>query len=111
MLDAHYSPAIAKELTKRGHDAVSAVDDETLRRLSDRMLLSFAVAEQRVLVTNNAADFVPLALGAIEAGEHHYGLVLTSDRSFPRSKGGIGRLVRALDELGDVAADATVWLG
>jgi hypothetical protein len=111
LLDAHYSPKVAEQLSARGHDVMAAVADEDLRQLPDRELFAYAVTERRVLVTNDVADFIALAQQAAAAGEHHFGLVFTSDRSLPRSKGGIGRLVRALDELGDVAADATVWLG
>jgi predicted nuclease of predicted toxin-antitoxin system len=111
LLDAHYSPKVAEQLTARGHDAVAAAADTTLRRLPDRELFAYAVAERRALVTNDVADFIPLAQQAAAAGEHHCGLVLTSDRSLPRSKRGIGRLVRALDGLGDVPGDSVLWLG
>ena len=116
LLDVHYSPAIAEQLRKRGHDVVAAAGDDVLRRLSDHELLATAVAEQRALLTNDAADFVPLVQQAAEAGDRHYGLVLTSDRAFPRSTGAIGRLVGALEALlaahpaVDALADATAWL-
>lgn len=117
LLDAHYSPAIAEQLRKRGHDVVAAGERPDLRALSDAELLVRAVAERRALVTNNAADFVPLIQRVAEVGDHHFGLVLTSDRTFPRSTRAIGRHVRALEHLlrahpaDDGFADTSVWLG
>jgi predicted nuclease of predicted toxin-antitoxin system len=117
LLDAHYSPAIAEQLRERGHDVVAATERDELRALSDVELLAVAATERRALVTNNAADFVPLIRRAAEAGAHHSGLVLTSDRTLPRSTRAIGRHVRALEKLlrahpaDDGLADASVWLG
>lgn len=117
LLDAHYSPAIAEQLRERGHDVSSAGERDDLRSLPDDQLLGVAIAEQRALVTNNAADFVPLIQRAVETGMHHYGLVLTSDRTLPRSTRAIGRHVRALEALlrahpsDDGLVGTTVWLG
>jgi predicted nuclease of predicted toxin-antitoxin system len=116
LLDAHYSPAIAEQLRKRGHDVVAAGERAELP-LPDDQLLAAATAEQRALVTNNAADFIPLIQQAAETGTRHYGLVLTSDRTLPRSIRAIGRHVRALEKLlhahpaDDGLADSSVWLG
>jgi predicted nuclease of predicted toxin-antitoxin system len=117
LLDAHYSPAIAEQLRARGHDVVAAGDQDELRALPDDQLLAAATAEQRALVTNNVADFVPLIQRAAETGTRHFGLVLTSDRTLPRSARAIGRHVRALEKLlsahpdADALADTTVWIG
>lgn len=117
LLDAHYSPAIAEQLRARGHDVVAAGERDDLRALPDDQLLAVATTEQRALLTNNVADFVRLIQRAAETGTRHFGLVLTSDRTLPRSTRAIGRHVRALEALlqarpaADGLADATIWLG
>jgi hypothetical protein len=62
----------------------------------------FAEAQRRnsAVLTENAADY--LALDAEYRGRHlaHWGVVLTSNRTFPRGKAAtVGALVKALDEL------------
>lgn len=117
LLDAHYSPAIAEQLRARGHDLVAAGERDDLRALPDDQLLAVATTEQRALVSNNIADFVPLIQRAAGTGNRHFGLVLTSDRTLPRSTRAIGRHVRALQALlqghpaADGLADVTIWLG
>jgi predicted nuclease of predicted toxin-antitoxin system len=96
LLDEHYSPRIAKELRRRGHDVVMARERSELRGLTDPALFAMAVAERRAIVTENAADFLPLLAAAAIRGDDHFGIVLTSPRQFPRRRRGI-RLVTALD--------------
>jgi predicted nuclease of predicted toxin-antitoxin system len=102
LLDEMYAPAVALELRGRRHDAVS-VHDAASRRLacaSDPEVLSAARAEDRALVTENIRDFRPLEADLIARGEHHPGLVYTSNRQFPRGHPATsGQLVRALDAL------------
>jgi predicted nuclease of predicted toxin-antitoxin system len=117
LLDAHYSPAITEQLRSRGHDVIAVDERPELRVASDAELLAVAADERRALVTNNAADVVPLIQRAEEAGARHSGLVLTSDRSLPRSTRAIGRHVRALESLlrahptNDGFAGRSTWLG
>ena len=113
LLDEHYSPKIAAELRKRGHDVVSAAERGDLR---DRELWNLASAERRALVTENVADFMPLVREAAAAGERHFGVVFTSPRSLPRSLGTIGAYVKRLDgflrehSALDALADKVHWL-
>lgn len=99
LLDVHFSPAVAEQLRTRGHDVIAAVQDRELRQVSDRMLLERAVADGRALLTNNVKDLVPIAADWIRSGRDHLGLLLTSDRSMPRTHDGIGHLVGVLDQL------------
>ena len=97
LLDVHFSPVTAALLSERGHDVWAAVDDARVRQLSDDALLDHAAAGARALVTNNARDFLPIVGQWARAGRDHYGLLLTSDRSMPRDRNGIGRFVVTLD--------------
>ena len=116
LLDEHYSPKIAAELRKRGHEVVSAADRDDLRGLGDRELWNRAAAERRALMTENVADFMPLVRETAAQGERHFGVVFTSPRSLPRSLGTIGGYVKRLDsfirEHGalEALADKAHWL-
>jgi hypothetical protein len=99
LLDAMYSPAIAEGLRALGHDAVSANDRAELLSASDDAILATAQDERRALLTNNVRDFVPLAQAALRTDSTFHGLILTSDKSLPRSRDTIGTFVRLLAAL------------
>jgi hypothetical protein len=51
-----------------------------------------------VIITENTRDFLILDRDLREAGEVHGGVILVSDRRYPRRHhAGVGRLVTALD--------------
>lgn len=91
-----YSDAISSELRKLGVDAISVHDRTQLEGSSDDEVMRVAIAERRVLVTNNVRDYAPLVEEFGLRGETHFGVVLTDDATFPRTRDGIGLLVRAL---------------
>ncbi len=97
LLDEHYPPRIAVELRRRGHDVVAAPERPELRGISDADLFALMPAERRAILTEDAADFLPLVRAAVVRGTDHFGVVLTSPRQFPRTVRSIGRLVSALD--------------
>jgi len=99
LLDEHYSPKIAKQLRKRGHDVVSASERDDLRGLGDLELWNRASAERRAFVTENVADFTPLVREAAASGDSHFGVVFTSASTFPRSVATVGLFVNALAAL------------
>jgi len=99
LLDEHFSPAIADQLRKRGHDVAAAAAIVELRHKDDAAVLAWAVGQRRAVVTEDAADYLALHGPRLSRGEHHYGIVLTNARRFPRNRRGIGRLVRELDDL------------
>jgi predicted nuclease of predicted toxin-antitoxin system len=103
-LDHHYSPAIAGELRKRGHDAVAAIEREW-HTLSDEELLAVCAAEQRALVSNNVADFMAIIRAWAVQGQPHAGVIFTSDRTMPRTRATIGRYVTALSDLHEEHSD------
>jgi hypothetical protein len=99
LLDEHFSTAIAEQLRKRGHDVIAAAALVELRHRDDAQVLVWATAQRRVVVTEDAADYFALHEQYLSRGLRHRGVVFTSARRFPRSRAGIGRLVRALDGL------------
>ncbi len=99
LLDEMFTADIATALRRRGHDAVAVVERPDLRRLPDEAILATARTENRAIVTNDARHHVPLFTRALVRSEGHPGLLLTSDRSMPRTKAGTGALVRALERI------------
>lgn len=116
LLDEHFSPRIAVQLRDRGWDVVAARYLAAGRGRSDADVLDHAVRERRAVVTENVADYVALHRSMVVIGSHHFGLVFTSARRFPRTARAVGRLVGALDALlaerraDDALADQTWWL-
>lgn len=106
LIDEMYPAAIAQQLRYRGRD-VSAVTERTeLRSLADSAVFAIAQLERRAVVTENVADFIPLADAADQRGEPHHGLVLIDPAKFPRgSRRMIGRLVTELHKLMDTYLD------
>ncbi len=100
VVDEMFSPALAAQLRRRGHDAVAAGEVPGLAGVSDAELLDWARRNHRALLTENAADFIPLHAAALQAGERHSGLLLTSNSAFPRNRARtLGALVKAVDAL------------
>ena len=100
LLDAMYTPEIARQLRRRGHDAVAAKEWSDRDSLGDADLFAAAQREQRSVVTNNIADFLPIDASYRERGLAHHGLILTTERRFSRSSPRhVGQLVTALDAL------------
>ena len=94
-----YTAAITEGLRDRGHDVISVHERPDLVAAPDSAIFAAAQAEERAIVTNNVRDFVPLAHKALQIRAGFHGLILTSDRSLPRSKRLIGTFILRLDEL------------
>lgn len=95
LLDEHYADAIAERLRARGFVA-NTVSERGLKGTPDDGLLEIAVAERRVLLSNNQSDFRPIHAAWQGSARSHWGLLLTSDRSMNRSAGNTGPYVTAL---------------
>jgi Domain of unknown function (DUF5615) len=100
LLDEMYPPAIAEQLHARGHDVDAVTARPELRALPDEELFGVAQQEQRAVVTENIADFSPIADRHDERGRAHHGLILVNPAKHPRGDPRtIGRLVTGLDDL------------
>jgi hypothetical protein len=98
-LDEMYAPAVAEQLRDRGHEVVAVTERADLRGTADEDLLAWAQTEGRALVTDNQGDFIPIHHRRIASGHDHKGLILTTNRRFPRGQPATtGKLVIALDE-------------
>lgn len=95
LLDEMFSPVIAQQLRDKGHDVLAVAADPMLRALDDAELYEWARSSGRRVVTENAKDFRPLLWR--EEGKAGPGILLTSSRTFPRSRRSVGHLVAALE--------------
>ncbi len=116
LVDEMYPPAIAEQLRERDRDTIAVTERPELRALADADLFAVAQTEQRVVVTEDVADFSVIADGYDLRGQSHCGLVLVPSGAYPRgSPATIGRMVAALDRLlGEHPEEATTssryWL-
>jgi predicted nuclease of predicted toxin-antitoxin system len=114
LLDEMWPPSVAVQLRRRGHDIVAVAERPDLRTAQDAVVFGAAQAEERAIVAENVRDFRILAAYELARGSTHHGLILTSNRSFPRHvASSAGRLVTALDRLLSEEPDGTsreFWL-
>ncbi len=96
LLDEHVSPAVLRELCRRGHDVVAATE-AGLDGMSDTELFRWARRERRAVVTGDRG-FRVHHQRTIARAEQHFGLILVPRREW-LTGAGIGRLVRALGAL------------
>lgn len=102
LLDEMFPHDIATALVERGREVVSIQQDRPeLRHRPDAAVFAAAQEERRAVVTENAADYLGIAAAYGEDGRAHWGLVLTSNRAFPRHRPAraIRLVVAALDDL------------
>ena len=100
LLDEMWSPEIAQQLRQRGYNVIAIAEETTLRGMSDRAVFELAQREGYAIVTDNVDDFMPLAASAVLREHNHAGLILTTNRKYPRgTTATIGRMVAALESL------------
>jgi len=98
LLDEHFSPEIARQLRKLGHDVVAVKEQPSLIARTDRVHFASTSQQQRAIVTQDLGDFRPLLTQAMRAGTKTYGLVCVPSR-VKLSRKAFGALTEALDEL------------
>jgi predicted nuclease of predicted toxin-antitoxin system len=98
-LDEMYAAAVAEQLRDRDHDVIAVSERADLRGTADEDLFAWAQTEDRALVTDNQRDFIPIHHHRIARGHDHKGLILTTNRRFPRGQPATtGKLVVALEQ-------------
>ena len=85
LLDEMHGPSVAVELTGEAFDVVAVVAHPDLRGLADEELFAYATTERRALVTENVADFIPLATRWAGEDNAHAGLIFTNPKRFNRA--------------------------
>ncbi len=96
LLDQMFAPELASELRRRGHRVTAVAETLALRAMNDPALFEWAAGNSEWLLTENVKDFRPLLVAA-QADDHPFvNLLLTSSRSFPRSRRNPHPLTEAL---------------
>jgi hypothetical protein len=90
LLDEMYPRRLAEQLRNDGFDVVAVVEIPELVGSGDLDVARCGLQEERIVVTENVADYARL-----EPGEHA-GLLLVNARRWPRTASGLPRLVDAL---------------
>lgn len=98
LLDEMHAPVVARTLRERGHDVIAVADEPDRRAATDDELFVFAAGDGRRIVTENVKDFRRILFRAEESGQRTAGVLLTSSRSFPRSRRNSGPLIKALEQ-------------
>lgn len=96
ILDEMFPSALAAALRPEGHDVVAVCERQELRALSDTELFEWAASARRRIVTENVKDFRPLLARAQGSEGSPAQLLLTSSRTFPRSRRNPAPLLDAL---------------
>jgi predicted nuclease of predicted toxin-antitoxin system len=98
LVDEMFPAQVAIVLRERhGVDAISVRERPDLAGHADVDVFAAAQVEGRAVVTENVRDFRPIARQWEADGKVHHGLVLTSNRRFPRARPRtLGRLIAAL---------------
>lgn len=105
LVDEMFGPDVAQRLTAAGHDAVH-VQQLGLAGDEDSVLLERAADDDRVVVTENAADFVRLLESRIAAGLAVTPVLVTLKRKLPRDAGAMNHaLVQKLSRWADEHPD------
>ena len=86
LLDEMLPRALAQQLTALDHDAVS-VHDVELAGAADDEVFEFAVVQDRLIVTENFADFVRLLEGRQNSDAPCVPVVFIRKSNFPRGGG------------------------
>ncbi len=112
LLDEMHAPGIADSLTEESFDVVAVAAQPGLRGMRDEDLLTYATDHERVLVTENVADFMLLTDRWVGTGNEHTGLIFTNPKRFNRATVAYpGNVIAALREfLTDPPITGKSWI-
>jgi len=96
LVDEMFPPAVARELNDLGHDAV-AVGEIGLAGAADDVIYRVAADQDRVIVTENVADFARVAAERVARGQTVVPVAFVRKAGFPRGAALSVRLARHLD--------------
>ena len=104
LLDEHYPPWLAEQLTDEGIDTVAVIARDDLRGQPDEQVLKIASREHRVLVTEDVRT-MPAAARLVP---DHAGIVYCPSHRFGRDRSALEQLHKALVAL---VSDPPIGIG
>ena len=96
LVDEMFSVILARRLVSLGLDCRSIADPPDLQALSDESIAEAALAEGRVLVTDNAFDFELIRERRLAEGQAMPDLIYASDHRFTRNGRFMAEMTEAL---------------
>ncbi|HWJ51354.1 MAG TPA: DUF5615 family PIN-like protein [Solirubrobacteraceae bacterium] len=101
LLDEMWTPTIALETRKRGFDVIAISEPAHASRyagINDDEVFARAQEDERVIVTDNIADYEQARRDWEDRGQPHHGLLYALNPPFNRHRGErvIGQMVNAL---------------
>lgn len=97
LIDEMFPASTVDELQRLGHEAKAVVASE-LAGASDARVFETALAEQQVVVTENARDFAPMQADRLRSGLDAVPVVFVLKRRLPRGSARMGAaLAQRLD--------------
>jgi predicted nuclease of predicted toxin-antitoxin system len=94
-LNEHLSPRLATQLRQYGFDVTSTVEMGLIEADDDEQL-AYAASNQRAIVTFNHKDFAVRHIRYMEAGQEHWGIVLSTEETVDVLRRRILRLLNTL---------------
>lgn len=114
LLDEQLLPQIAVLLRKAGYDVLAVADHDDLVGHTDRAILEAATRDGRAVITNNSADYRPLAAEWLAQGRTHGGLILLPS-SHTRTRAAVAALAEAIEVVlaahPDGSSGSERWIG
>jgi hypothetical protein len=104
LVDEMFSPAVAEALREKGHDAVAVFELE-MQGAPDDEVFDRAVKENRVVVTENFADFAALVEGRQADDDPCTAVVFVRKSSFPAGGALPAHLAEHLDQWAEANPD------
>jgi len=95
LLDEMYPPALVRALHAPGIDAITIIELR-MAGTPDPGVFSYAIAQNRSLLTENVADFVTIAAQHSTTGARHPGLLIALSNRFSRRASGRPAIVKAI---------------
>ena len=95
LIDEMYPPALADGLRAAGIDT-RTVGELGLAGSSDPEVFAAAISSDRVVLTENVADFTRIAAEHLNAGGRHPGLIIALSSRFSRRPAGRKPLIAAV---------------
>lgn len=107
ILDAHVSGrAVASALREKGHDVFAIDEHRELEGLDDDGVLALAAEEERILVTFDVKDFMPLLRQWGSEQRSHAGCILISGIAANQ----FGKLIRTIVHVLDQHPNQADWV-
>jgi predicted nuclease of predicted toxin-antitoxin system len=89
---------LVSQLREAGHD-VRTVNDAGLQAANDDVVLGYAITQNRIVLTQNCADFAERAAALSKRGKNHPGILLVHQDNDSTKDMSVNAIVKAIRNL------------